>query len=156
MITETKDIELVKPMFEKYMWHMSQYFSITDYDSWYNNALEYLYKYRSEHDRHIHLISNQDQYIGFCFTNEYLLNNKCGKSISEFYILKHYQRSGYGSSLAKYVINRFHGPWEIRVTEKNKNACVFWHHVISEYTCGSFQVLQQADYDGDIFVFDSA
>jgi len=156
MITETRDIELVKPMFKDYMWHMSQYFCIKDYDSWYNNALEYLYKYRTEPDRHIYLLSNQEQHIGFCFTNKYFLRISNGSSISEFFILKKYQRSGYGNSLAQYVLEHYPDQWEIRVARKNKNAFGFWHHVISVHTSGSFQVVQQADYDGDIFVFNSA
>ncbi|MFD2045530.1 GNAT family N-acetyltransferase [Ornithinibacillus salinisoli] len=78
--------------------------------------------------------------------------------ISDFFIMKKYRRKGVGKEVAFSLFNQFKGFWEIRQTEANKEAYIFWKHVIIEYTNSSLiheKILNNEKWRGPVIVFES-
>jgi predicted acetyltransferase len=89
--------------------------------------------------RFTYLIQQDDRLIGFILIR---LIESAGKkyfSIAEFFIMRKYQRKGYGTLAAKLVFDLHRGPWEVFQMETNKPAQVFWRKVIHDYAQGQFQ-----------------
>jgi predicted acetyltransferase len=156
MISESKNIAEILPLFKKYMRHMSQYFEIEDYDSWFSSAMEYVSLYDKENDRHVYVLVNGGRYIGFAFINKHFRFIKNGFSLAEFYIDSDLVGMGYGRKLAEYVFSNYKGNWEVAVALKNTNARAFWRHLISTYTNGNYKELEKESYEGYGFIFSNA
>ncbi len=156
MISKIKTIDEVTPIFKDYMKHMSQFFEISNYDSWCDGGLKNLQLYSTKQDRHIYILSHSKSIIGFAFVNKHLRFFSDGSAIAEFFIQKQYQGNGFGRKLAQYVFSQFPGNWEIAVTFKNKSARSFWQKVVSSYTSGDFIEKQNALNHGFGFLFNNA
>ncbi len=135
---------------------MSQFYNITDYDSWFSSALEYLRLYGISNDRHIYLLKNKNIKIGFALTNRYHRYIDEGVSLAEFFIDKDFENMGFGRQLAEHVFSSSKGNWEIAVAKENIKARSFWRHLVAQYTNGKYKELQIKSYEGYGFVFSNA
>ena len=152
---ENKNNENIKPLYEQYSFHMSQFFQTEDSHSWRDKAYSYLNLYKTAQDRSMHLISKNGKAIGFALVNHHFRFVASGYAIAEFYICREYQKQGYGRKLAGAVFSNYLGQWEVAVAAKNASAHVFWESVISDYTQGRYEVRNNDEYDGSGFVFQS-
>jgi len=155
MINSTRNIELVKPLFEEYMWHMKQYVEIDDVQHWLQRAYGYLELYKTEPDRQIFIYTKEKEVCGFSMVNSPQRFNRTGKAISEFYVKPKYQLNGIGRMLAEHSFTEFKGLWEVCVISGNESAYIFWKDVISRLTSGNYQELSKESYDGIAFCFNS-
>ncbi|MGD8912187.1 MAG: GNAT family N-acetyltransferase [Candidatus Thiodiazotropha sp.] len=156
MITLTDNIDWVKPVFEQYMWHMKQYYQVTDVQAWIDRANKYYELYRTEAERKVYVATSSDELIGFALINNICRFNSGGNAVAEFYITPNNQRKGVGRELSEFVFDQLPGQWEICVTSGNDNAYMFWSKVIAKYTGENYSVKSGDHYDGEAFVFSSA
>jgi predicted acetyltransferase/N-acetylglutamate synthase-like GNAT family acetyltransferase len=59
--------------------------------------------------------------------------------MAEFFIVRRYRRRGIGAAVARRLWQRFPGPWEIRVHEKNEPAYGFWRAAVQAFAHSSAQ-----------------
>ncbi len=156
MIERLESIDEIKPLFIEYLDYMSQFFEITDFDSWCKGALKNLKVYSTAKDRHIYTLKKSKAIIGFAFVNKHLRFNNDGFAIAEFYIQKKYAKKSYGRKLAEHIFGQFPGNWEVAVSLKNNSALVFWKHVISSYTYDKFIQQNHSSFNGYGFLFNNA
>lgn len=156
MISETNDIEPLRPLFERYMWHMRQYVEIEDVESWLASANEYFNLYQVEPERKVYILTGENTITGFALVNRVCRFNSTGNAIAEFYIAPEEQNKGHGRNLAEFAFAQQSGMWEVCVAANNLIAYRFWKSVISELTDDQYTLLNHDSYDGTGFSFDSA
>lgn len=94
--------------------------------------------YWTEDNYFPYLIRLNGNYAGFVLVKLIKTETKSYFSISEFFVMKKYRRTGVGKSVAKDVFRLHKGHWEIFQMERNKPAQLFWRNVINEYTSGQY------------------
>lgn len=57
--------------------------------------------------------------------------NPAAHYVAEFFVLRAYRRSGYGTAVARALFDRYPGKWEIEQTGPNLAAQAFWREVIA-------------------------
>lgn len=156
-VSEVKDIKIIKPMFEEYMWVMKRYFEVSDEGEWFKRGMEFLDLYRSELDRRMYVLTTESgAAAGFALINHKFRVISQGQSIAEFYIKPDLQKTGLGKLLATSVFDKHSGVWEVCVTEKNVVGNSFWRRVISSYSGDNYQVNRIGSYDGHVYTFSAA
>lgn len=156
MITCTRDIELIRALFESYTWQMKSHFEVEDVSAWLASANEYLELYRTDPERKVYGISDNTGVFGFALTDRVYLHNTSGNVIAEFYINPENQNIGNGSLLARYVFSDNPGDWEVCVASKNNDGLQFWHKVIARFTNNNYKNHHMESYDGTVFCFNCA
>ena len=156
MIEPTENIELVRPLFKAYMWHMKSYYEIADISAWIVRANEYFDLYRTDAEKIIYSISNKTGLFGFALVSKEYRCNASGSVISDFYIIPEMQGCGNGTLLAEYAFLQNPGMWEVSVASENENGFVFWSKVISKYTNNEYVNQYIDSYNGAVFSFSSA
>jgi len=118
---------------------------------------KYLDSYFEKTDRYPYFIKIDNKIAGFVLVNSYLILANEGKTISEFYIIPEYRKSGIGKVAAIMTLDKFRGNWEIRQIRANQKACSFWLHIISEYTKNTFKNrdVNNEKWDGWIQTFNN-
>lgn len=152
-VSTTKDIDNVKPLFERYMWHMKEYLDIEDVHAWIRAANKYFELYRTDDNRDMYVVSTSDELYGFALVGPPKRFNSEGKAIVDFYILPDYQRQGHGTKLARYAFSQYHGLWEVCVLAKNTNAGKFWGETIAKITNNQYSRQTNDSYEGAGFTF---
>ncbi len=76
-------------------------------------------------------------------------------SLAEFFILRKYRRQGIGQQVAFRIFEQFPGQWKVGQEAGNLPAQRFWRTVITRYTQGAFQEIQEAGWKGPIQIFHS-
>ena len=83
-------------------------------------------------------------------------------SLSEFFVMYQYRRSGVGREAFFKVLDLHHGRWQLKRHPKNITSVYFWNKVVAEYTNGHYELIEgspDVEYDdgsmGDIFFFES-
>lgn len=76
--------------------------------------------------------------------------------MAQFFVLRKYRRRGVGEAVARWLFDRFRGPWEVRQEAANHAATAFWRRVVGRYTDGRFEELQLDDerWHGPVQRFD--
>jgi predicted acetyltransferase len=156
MISRTTDLDLVRPVFEQYMWHMKQFHDVTDVRAWVERANKYFDLYRTDAGRKVYVARSNDELIGFALINDVFRFNSDGNAIADFYISPNYHLKGHGRELAEFVFDQQPGQWEVCVTSDNNGAYIFWSKVIAKYTGETYSVKSGEHYDGKAFVFSNA
>lgn len=156
-VSVVKDIEVIKPMFEEYVWVMKKYFAVSDEGEWIKRGMEILDLYRCEPDRRMYVLTTEcGAAAGFALINKNFRVISQGQSIAEFYIKPDLQKAGLGKLLATSIFDRHSGIWEVCVTEKNVAGNSFWRRVISSYSGDKYQVNRIDSYDGQVYTFGTA
>lgn len=156
MFSETYDIEPVRALFERYMWHMKQYFEIEDEQAWLVRANSYFNLYQVEPERKIYVFTTESEISGFALVNRTYRFNSAGSVMAEFYIAPEEQCKGHGQELANFTFAQQPGMWEVFVASGNTGAFDFWKKVISEYTNDQYELQSSDFYDGTGISFESA
>ncbi len=118
---------------------------------------EYMYvdHYFTEEGRFPFFIKVNGKYAGFALIRAVEENSRTYYSMSEFFVMKKYRKSGVGKYAAVQLFSKFPGEWEVSEMEENVPAQAFWRKVISLYTNNEYREIRKADWDGPIQVFDS-
>ena len=77
------------------------------------------------------------------------------RDISEFFILRRHRRRGVGREAARYLFDKFPGPWEVTQLTSNVEAQTFWRRVIGDYTGGRYEERARPDGRGVMQRFDT-
>lgn len=77
--------------------------------------------------------------------------------VAEFFVLQRYRRTGVGEKAARWLFDRYPGPWEVRQKAENARAIAFWRRVIDRYTGGHFdeEALDDERWRGPVQRFDT-
>ena len=109
---------------------------------------------------HAFLIRADGKLAGFALAQERsrLTGDETVRDVAEFFVLRRYRRQGVGELAARWLFDRFRGPWEVRQKAENVAATAFWRRAIERYTNGRFDevVWDDARWRGPVQRFDSA
>ena len=112
--------------------------------------------YWVEPERHPFFVRVKGKIAGFVLVRDIdSISGDTIHSIAEFFILNTYRRLGIGEEIARIVLNRFPGKWQIAVQEENRVGRLFWKRVIWRYTGGKSHEFRSGDWDGTVFEFRS-
>ena len=119
---------------------------------------EYMYvdHYFTEEGRFPFFIKVNEKYAGFALIRAIEENDRTYYSMSEFFVIKKYRKSGVGKQAAFQLFSKFPGEWEVSEMEENVPAQAFWRKVISVYTNNEYREIRKDGWDGPIQVFDSS
>lgn len=110
----------------------------------------YLDHYWTEPGRHPFIIKVSGKLAGLALVRAI---DEDTHSIAEFLIMRKYRRQGVGQTVAHRIFDMFPGKWRIAQEEGNLPAQVFWRKVISRYTNGDFEDVQDDDWEGPVQEF---
>jgi predicted acetyltransferase len=118
-----------------------------------------LQSYWTEPDHEALLIRADGQLAGFVLLNCHSHSGLATDfSVGEFFVARHYRRSGVGRTAAVAAMCVRPGRWEVAVARRNTGAQAFWRGVADEAAAGPVEALDQDDdrWDGLILRFDVA
>jgi predicted acetyltransferase len=109
---------------------------------------------------HAFLIRADDKLAGFGLVQprSYLTGDAGVFDMAELFVMRRYRRCGVGEQVARWLLDRFRGLWEVRQKAENQAATAFWRRIIARYTGGQFEELLLDDerWHGPVQRFDSA
>ena len=149
-----KQKPLLENLMQLYLYDFSE-FEKTDVDK--NGLFDYdhLNMYWKDSNRFPFIVYVDNKIAGFVLVN---LKDPYSKSkyqgISEFCILRKYQKQGIGEKVAWEIFDLFPGKWEIRELKKNEGAQKFWKKVIHRYTNGKYE--EKNERRGPVQAFDNS
>lgn len=154
--------EILRNLFEKYDYEFSQY-DLRDVNALGLYGYDWLDCYWTEERRWPFFIKVDGQLAGFVMVSDHPeVDEPCNYTIAEFFVLYKYRRWGVGSFAARYVWDRFHGRWQLKLHPKNVPSVHFWQKAVSSYTNGNYRLVKAypgAEYaDGtlsDIYFFEN-
>jgi predicted acetyltransferase len=116
--------------------------------------------YWTEADRYPFLFRVNGRWAGFALVCEFSYfpdNALPTQAIAEFFVMRRYRRHGVGTRMARELVVRFPGRWEVAQMRQNVDAQAFWRHVIGEFTDGRFEEYYQDNehWRGPLQVFES-
>ena len=83
-------------------------------------------------------------------------------SLYEFFILFKYRQKGIGQFIAKSILEKFTGKWQLKYHPKNEISKKFWTKVVNKYAKGRIELinnLPEAKYEdgtvGHVMVFET-
>ncbi len=92
---------------------------------------KYFDLYWSDPKREVLIYWQAGNAVGFAMINDWSASGlPTDRSMAEFYIRPEFRREGFGSTMAKKIIERRHGQWEIPVAAGNLAAQSFWRKVV--------------------------
>jgi predicted acetyltransferase len=108
---------------------------------------------------HAFLIRVDEKLAGFALVQQRsrLTGDETVCDVAEFFVMRRYRRHGVGERVARWLFDRFRGPWEVRQRSENPAATAFWRRSIARYTGGRFEevVLDDERWHGPVQRFDS-
>lgn len=129
--------EILSNLLQFYIYDFSEFIDVhVEENGKYNNYP--LNDYWAKDNHFPYLIKINGYYAGFALVKRITTETNSYYSISEFFIMKKYRRTGLGTSVAKNIFGLHKGKWEVFQMGKNKPAQLFWRNVIKEYTNGNF------------------
>ncbi|ULQ58630.1 GNAT family N-acetyltransferase [Brucepastera parasyntrophica] len=152
--------EILKNLLEKYEYEFSQY-NNCDVNSLGLYGYDYLDYYWTEENRFIYFIKADDKLAGFVMISDYPeINIETNYSVSEFFVMHKYRKSGIGTFAAKYIFDKYKGAWQLRYHPENRTSKLFWNKVVREYTNGNYKIIEnnaEAEYEdgtiGEVLIF---
>lgn len=150
-----EDKTVLKNLTELYKYDFSE-FDPEDVNE--HGLYEYMYvdHYFTEEGRFPFFIKVNGKYAGFALIRAIEENSRTYYSMSEFFVMKKYRKSGVGKQAAVQLFSKFPGEWEVAEMEENIPAQAFWRKVISLYTNNEYREIRKAGWDGPIQVFHSS
>jgi predicted acetyltransferase len=110
----------------------------------------YLDHYWTEPGRHPFIIKVSGKLAGLALVRAI---GEDTHSIAEFFIMRKYRRQGVGQTVAHRIFGMFPGKWRIAQEAGNLPAQIFWRKVISRYTNGDFEDVQDDNWEGPVQEF---
>jgi predicted acetyltransferase len=153
---EYKDKEVLRNLMEFYLYDFSE---MERFDVYPHGRFEYKYldHYWTEAGRFPYFILVDGLYAGFVLVSPYGIFNNDSLSISEFFIMRKYRKSGIGEESARQVFDRHRGNWEVKEMKSNVGAQAFWRKVIKRYTNDHYEEVLMDDerWKGPIQTFNN-
>jgi predicted acetyltransferase len=158
---ELEDREILANLLEKYDYEFSQY-DDRDVNKLGLFGYQYLDYYWTEKNRWAYFIEVDGKLAGFVLVIDLpeVEGTETDFQMAEFFVMHKYRRSGVGRWAAFQAFDRHKGRWQLRRHPKNIASVHFWDNVISDYTKGSFELIEshpKCDYAdgtlGDVFFF---
>jgi predicted acetyltransferase len=118
------DKPVVGRLLELYCYDFSA-FTDADVDDHGSFGYRYFDEYWTEHDRHPFLIRVDGHIAGFAFVRSGFPHD-----MAEFFVIRKHRRGGVGVQVARSVLSRFPGEWQVRQVAANTAAVAFWHAAI--------------------------
>jgi len=151
-----EDKQVLGNLLELYQYDFSE-FDKADVNDHGLYGYKYLDHYWTEPGRHSLFIMVNDFIAGFVMVSDfcYMCEPGDARSISEFFVLKKYRRTGVGEAAARAVFEMFPGKWEVVQHPENKPSMEFWEKVISDITRGQYRKLEAEteDWTGQALIF---
>lgn len=117
----------------------------------------YLDHYWTEEGRHAFFIRVSDKLAGFALIRQLDFDSRHPTySMAEFLVLRKYRAQGVGENAVHQVFDQFPGLWRVCQERGNDAAQAFWRKVISRYTRGQFQEVEETGWDGPIQIFQTS
>jgi len=127
---------------------------------------KYLEHYFSQKNWWAYFIMANDDYAGFVMINPMaeVSDAETDYSISEFFVMPKYRRTGVGRFAVYKTLDTHKGKWQLTRDPRDKNSVSFWNKIIDEYTNGNFEVKESCQsvtftysggVKGDVFFFES-
>jgi len=154
------DATLLANLLELYLHDLSEAFPAIELGADGRFGYDYLPLYWSEPDRRFpFLIQSGGRVAGFVLAmrGSPMSDDPEVLDISEFFVLRHYRRSGVGRRAAFLVWDQLPGRWIVRVAEGNSGALAFWTGIVDEYSHGRASVTSRPGTPSAwrVFSFDS-
>lgn len=157
---EVKDKEILRNLLEKYDYEFSQWDN-RDVNGLGLYGYIYLDCYWTEEKRWAFFIKVDDKLAGFVMVRSIQeAEEETVFSMSEFFVMYKYRRSGVGKYAAMKTFDMFQGKWQLKRHPKNTASVYFWNKIISDYTKGEYRLVEgypNSEYDdgtlADIFFF---
>jgi len=155
--------EILANLLEKYAYEFSQY-DKRDINPLGLYGYMYLDYYWTENKRWAYFIEVDGLLAGFVMVNDYpeAEDRETDFSLSEFFVMYKYRRTGVGRQAFFMALDRHRGRWQLKMHPGNTASVSFWRTVINEYTHGKYELVQGypgSEYDdgtpGDVFFFDN-
>jgi len=156
--------EILANLLEKYAYEFSQY-DKRDVNPLGLYGYMYLDYYWTENKRWAYFIEVGGSLAGFVMINDYpeAEDRETDFSLSEFFVVYKYRRSGVGKKAFFMAVDRHRGRWQLKMHPKNAVSVGFWEAAVSEYTSGDYELIRAypgTEYDdgtlGDVFFFDNS
>ncbi|MBC8507905.1 MAG: GNAT family N-acetyltransferase [Anaerolineales bacterium] len=143
---------ILRNLLELYQHDMSE-FNGADVNEHGEYGYNYLDQYWTEPSRFPFLIKISDELAGFALIREISSGEDKYFSMAEFFILRKFRHCGLGRNVASQLFERFKGEWRVAQEVENHPAQEFWHKVISSFTKGNFELIEEKDCDGPVIKF---
>lgn len=148
-----EDKDLLRNLMQAYRHDMSEFNGDKPDESGSFGVGNYFDVYWIEAGRHPLKISVSGQIAGFALVRQLQSDSY---SMSEFFILRSYRRTGIGRQSAMALFDRFKGTWHVAQDESNEPSQRFWCNIIKEYTGNKYeQTWSDHDPRGPMQVFES-
>ncbi|MCD4707623.1 MAG: GNAT family N-acetyltransferase [Candidatus Sabulitectum sp.] len=151
-----EDKQVLRNLLELYRYDFSE-FDKGDVNDHGLYGYRYLDHYWTEPGRHPFFIVVDDFIAGFILVSNfcYMCEPGDARSISEFFVMKKYRRTGIGETAARAVFKMYPGKWEVVQHPENKPSMEFWEKVISDITRGQYRKLEAEtkDWTGQALIF---
>jgi predicted acetyltransferase len=139
--------EILANLLEKYDYEFSQW-DKRDVNALGLYGYKYLDCYWIEDNRWAYFILVDNQLAGLILVNDFTeaQDRPTDFTVAEFFIMYKYRRAGIGSYAARTVFEMHRGRWQLKYHPHNEASVTFWNKVISEYTKGKYECIN--DYPG--------
>jgi predicted acetyltransferase len=153
------DRERLGALFELYVYDFSETLPL-DVEEDGRFRLPQLDAYWTDPRCHPFLIRADEKLAGFALVQERsrLTGDEAVRDVAELFVMRRYRRRGIGEQAARWIFDRFRGPWEVRQRPENVAATAFWRRTIGRYTNGRFDEVEWNDarWRGPVQRFDNA
>jgi predicted acetyltransferase len=120
-------------------------------------GLPLIEKYWTQPNHSFHLFRANGKPAGFAAINDWSPSGHgVDHNIAEFFVMRHYRRSGAGTQLARELFLAQPGIWELAIMASNKPAQFFWPKVIAGTPHSSFERIEGdgSRWNGPIYRFE--
>ncbi|MCR5273722.1 MAG: hypothetical protein K6E13_12195 [Lachnospiraceae bacterium] len=149
---EAKDRDLLWNINQKYLYEMTNFYDdLMDENG--NFHYGHFDDYFTDKKRTAYFIKNDEILVGFAMLNPYSnIAESPDYTMAEFTIFPSYRRKHFALDIAKIILEKHAGKWEIKYNEKNGGAKKLWntlaepygprvHHLNEEETVLSFETI---------------
>jgi predicted acetyltransferase len=136
-LAEPQDFEPLQQMLELYQYELSDIWP-QDLDSTGRFGYDLSTYRKAERFFAYVALTPECGYVGFALVAPAAVTRRSGAWMDQFFILERHRRAGAGRALARYVLERHPGAWEIGQMYANLAAQAFWRSVVAEVTGGEY------------------
>lgn len=130
---QAKDRDLLWNINQKYLYEMTNFYD-DPMDENGNYHYGHFDEYFTDPKREAYFIYNDDSLIGFAMLCPYSnIGQDPDYIMAEFTIFPAYRRKHFALDIAKMILEKHPGKWEIKYNEKNAGAKKLWTRVTQQY-----------------------
>ncbi|MGD8189934.1 GNAT family N-acetyltransferase [Brevibacillus ginsengisoli] len=133
--------DTLRNLFELYTYDFSEYMN-AEVDDHGRYSVNYSDQYLMDESYSTFLVLIDGRTAGFAVVKA---DHHETFSISQFFIMRKYRRTGAGKLVATKLFDQYRGNWRVAQIAKNLPAQAFWRKVIAEYTKSNYTERYQQD-----------